>query len=296
MIFFQLLINGLIAGSIYALVAAGFSVIYTTNRFVHFAHGGVVAVCAHIFYSLFSAAGLPLVLSILLTLASGALIGWLIQISIYAPLKKKKASSAVLLIASIALMVLLENVLLIFFGADVKIVNMETTRTGLDLFGARITVLQIIIIFTAILLLFLLWLFARHSRLGKLMRAVADNPELAVTTGINKSRIENLSFVIGSSVAGAASILIALEQNVEATMGTNLIIKGFTGAIVGGVSSLPGSVIGSYLLGLAENFGIWFLPSGYKDAIAFVILIIFLLLSFRGTRRVGGRRGIPACR
>ena len=90
------------------------------------------------------------------------------------------------------------------------------------------------------------------------------------------------SFAIGSAIAGVAGILVGLEQNLEPTMGTNLIIKGFTGAIIGGVNSVPGSVLGSFLLGFAENFGIWYLPSGYKDAIAFVILFAFLLFRPQG--------------
>ena len=109
------------------------------------------------------------------------------------------------------------------------------------------------------------------------MRAVADNPELASIVGIHSRRISDLSFIIGSGLAGVAGILIGLEQNLEPTMGTMLIIKGFTGAVIGGVTSVPASIIGSYLLGFVENFGIWYLPSGYKDAIAFILLFIFLL-------------------
>lgn len=277
MIFTQLLINGLIAGSIYALVAAGFSLIYTTNRFVHFAHGAVIAVGAHLFYAFFAIAKLSLPLSVIFTILASAFLGWLIHIIIYAPLKKKKSSAAILLVASIALMFLLENCLLLIFGAEVKIISISAIESGLTIGGARLTLLQAMIIIAAIILLLLLWLFVRYAKLGKIMRAVADNPELARLSGINSLRVENLSFVVGSLLAGAASILIALEQNVEAHMGVNLIIKGFTGAIIGGVSFLPGAVIGSYFLGLIENFGIWFLPSGYKNAIAFVILLIFLL-------------------
>lgn len=282
MVFVQLLINGLIAGSIYALVAAGFSLIYTTNRFVHFAHGAVVATAAFLFYTFFTLKGLPLAFAIILTVLSGAIIGWLIYTLLYGPLKKKKSSNAILLIASLALMVLLENSLMLIFGADAKIVSVPSLKIGFDVLGAKITLLQIIIIFSALLLLFLTWLFIRYAKIGKIMRAVADNPELARLTGINSLKIEKLSFMIGSFIAAAASVLIALEQNVEAVMGTHLIIKGFTGAIIGGIYSLPGSVIGSYFLGLIENFGVWYLPSGYKDAIAFGILMIFLLLKPQG--------------
>jgi len=114
------------------------------------------------------------------------------------------------------------------------------------------------------------------------MRAVSDNKELAAIAGINQKRVSDYSFIIGSVLAGIAGILIGLEQNLEPTMGTTLIIKGFTGAVIGGITSVPASILGSYLLGLAENYGIWFLPSGFKDAIAFAILFLFLLFKPNG--------------
>ena len=108
------------------------------------------------------------------------------------------------------------------------------------------------------------------------------NPELASIVGINKEKIINYSFFIGSCLAGVAGILIGLEQSIEPTMGTHLMIKGFTGAVIGGITSVPGAVLGSYLLGFAENIGVWFLPSGYKDAIAFILLFIILLVKPKG--------------
>ena len=122
----------------------------------------------------------------------------------------------------------------------------------------------------------------KKTRIGKAMRAVADNKDMAEVIGISSEKIYSVVFMVGSAVAGIAAILVGLEQNLEPTMGTNLMIKGFTAAIIGGIGSVPGAILGSYLLGFAENFGIWFLPSGYKDAIAFIILFIFLLFRHQG--------------
>jgi branched-chain amino acid transport system permease protein len=122
----------------------------------------------------------------------------------------------------------------------------------------------------------------KKTKLGKAMRAVADNKDVAEVVGISAEKIYSWSFIIGSAIAGIAGILVGLEQNLEPTMGTNLMIKGFTAAIIGGIGSVPGSILGSFLLGLVENFGIWFLPSGYKEAIAFIILFIFLLFRPQG--------------
>ncbi|MBI4021957.1 MAG: branched-chain amino acid ABC transporter permease [Candidatus Andersenbacteria bacterium] len=289
MIAFQLLINGLIAGSIYALIAAGFSLIYATNRFVHFAHGTTVTVSAYLLYALFTQLGLPFYLAAALTMAGAGGLGWLVYVLLYRPLKQRGAANAILLVASIGLMILLENLMLLIFGADVKTLNYLRVAPGLDFFGSVITPLQIVIIMVSAVLLLVLWLLTQKTKFGITMRAVADNPELARISGINADRAAIQSFILGSAMAGLAAILVALEQNIEPVMGTGLIVKGFTGSVIGGITSLPGAVLGSYILGLAENFGIWFLPSGYKDAIAFVLLFIFLL--WRPTGILGLSKG-----
>lgn len=289
MIAFQLLINGLIAGSIYALIASGFSLIYATNRFVHFAHGTTVTVSAYLLFALFSRLSLPFFIASILTIVGSGFLGWLMYVALYRPLKQRGSSNAILLVASIGLMILLENLMLLIFGADVKTLNYLTVSKGLEISGAVITPLQITIIAVAFVLLLVLWLLTRKTKLGITMRAVADNEELARISGINTDKVAIQSFILGSAIAGLAAILVALEQNIEPVMGTSLIVKGFTGAVIGGVTSLPGAVMGSYILGLAENYGIWFLPSGYKDAIAFVLLFVFLL--WRPTGLLGLSKG-----
>ena len=122
----------------------------------------------------------------------------------------------------------------------------------------------------------------KKTKIGKAMRAVADNKDVAEIVGISSEKIYLWVFAIGSLIAGVSGILVGLEQNLEPMMGGNLMIKGFTAAIIGGIDSVPGAILGSFLLGFAENFGIWFLPSGYKDAIAFIILFIFLLFRPQG--------------
>lgn len=276
-LFAQLTVNGLIAGSIYALVASGFSLIYSTNRFIHFAHGITVAVAAYIMFALFSTFNVPFFLVVIPTLVLTALFGLASFRFVYLPLQNRKASNVILLIASLALLIFFQNLIQVVFGAEVKTVKYIAVREGISFLGAIITPLQITIIVVSVLLFILLQLFVKKTRLGKHMRAVADNKELASIAGINEKRVGDYSFILGSLLAGVAGILIGLEQNLMPTMGTMLIVKGFTGAVIGGIASVPASVLGSYILGLAENYGIWFLPSGYKEAIAFVLLFVFLL-------------------
>jgi len=284
----QLTVNGLIAGSIYALVASGFSLIYGTNRFMHFAHGISVVIAGYILYSLFTVWKIPIVLSIFITLVLSGIFGLGIYRLIYLPLQNKKASNVILLMASIAILILFQNLIQAFYGADIKTIGYIKVGKGLSFLGAVITKLQIAIIIVSLLLLISLYFFMKKAKLGRDMRAVSDNKELASIVGINQRRVSDYSFILGSALAGVAGVLIALEQNLEPAMGTTLIIKGFTGAVIGGISYVPASVLGSYILGVAENYGIWFLPSGYKDAIAFVLLFIFLL--FRPSGLFGLKR------
>ncbi|MBA3046965.1 branched-chain amino acid ABC transporter permease [Patescibacteria group bacterium] len=286
--FLQLFINGLIAGAIYALVAAGFALIYSTCKFVHFAHGSAVAASSYALYFLFSQLGLNFWIAIVFTIIFAGLFGWLINRIVYQELRKRKASNVILLIASVALLILIESLILLLFGADVKTIGFIKISKGMEFLNAIITPLQIVIIISSLILLALLFVFMKKTRLGKAMRAVAGNKEAAEISGISVKKIYSRAFMIGSAIAGAAGVLIGLEQNLEPMMGTSLIIKGFTGAIIGGASSVPGAILGSFLLGQAENFGIWFLPSGYKDAIAFVILFIFLI--FRPNGILGVKR------
>ena len=286
----QLLINGIIAGSIYALIASGFSLIYSVAKFMHFAHGAVVTVSAFFLFFLVGMLKFPFALGVILTIVFAAFLGLIINLFCYKPLRNRKATNAVLLIASLALFIFFQSLMIALFGADIKTIRRGQISTGINVFGGIITELQIIIVIVSIILLVLLWFFMKKSKLGKAMRAVADNKEVAQTVGINPEKIYNYTFIIGSAIAGIAAVLIALEQNIEPNMGFTLIIKGFTGSIIGGIGSVPGAVLGSYLLGFVENFGIWYLPSGYKDAIAFFLLFIFLLVRPQGI--LGLKKGV----
>ncbi len=278
----QVIVNGLIAGSIYALVAAGFSLIYSTNRFIHFAHGAVIAFAAYMLYTFFSLLNLPFSMAIVMTLLVTAVLGVGLYKLVYQSLLKKKASMVILLIASLGLLILIENILQAVFGADIKSINAFAINQGWSIAGITITSLQLVIIGIALIMLGLIYGIMQKTKLGRHMRAVADNKELAAVMGINEKKIAAYSFIIGSLLGAVAGILIGLEQNIRPTMGTGLMIKGFTGAVIGSVTSVPGAVLGAFILGLVENIGILWLPSGYKDAIAFILLFIFLLWKPQG--------------
>jgi len=286
--FNQLLLNGLIAGSIYALIAIGFTVIYRTVRFFHFAHGIVYTAGAYLAYTFFIIWQIQFVISFILAVSLASGLGVLIDRLVYRPLRRQKASNLIFLLASFGVFILLQNLIQMLYCAQILTIRTGPVKEGHHVLGAVITNIQIVIILVAFGLLVLLWFFIQRTKLGKAMRAVADDALAANVVGINPERIITASFAIGSALAGIAGILISFETNLEPTMGFSALLKGIIVSIVGGIGSIPGAVLGAYFLGLVGNFGIWHISAGWKDAIAFGVLIVFLLFRPAG---ILGKRG-----
>jgi len=278
----QLFLNSLIAGSIYALIALGFSIIYRTVKFFHFTHGIVYTAGAYFAYSLFTSLQFSFLISFFVSILLASLLGVIIDRTVYYPLRFKKASNLSFLIASFGVFIFLQNLIALIYGNKILTLRTGPIKEGYHIFGAVITPIQILILTVSIILVFLLWLFIKQTKLGKTMRAVFDDPLASNVVGINPERIIFISFALGSLLAGVAGILISLETNLEPTMGFIPLLKGIIASIIGGVGSIPGSILGGFFLGLVENLGIWKISAGWKDLIAFVILIIFLLLKPRG--------------
>jgi branched-chain amino acid transport system permease protein len=280
--FNQLFVNSLIAASVYTLVAVSFSLIYSTTRFFHFAHAAVFtagAYFAYLFYILF---GLPLVIAIVLSVVFSALLGSLLELCIYRPLRKTSASAMVLLLVSLGIYIVLQNMISMIFGDYTKSIRTGDVVEGISIFGARITPIQICIICTAILLVILVATFLKRTKTGKAMRAVANDSELADISGIDSGSVFLRTFAFGSALAGVAGILVALDVDMTPTMGMNALLMGVVAVIIGGAGSIPGVALGALLLALAQNFGVWKISSQWQDTIAFVILLIFLLFRPEG--------------
>ena len=277
----QLILNGIIAGGIYALIAIGFSMTYGLLRFLNLAHGSLYVIGAYLAFFFF-AMGVPIIGAFILAVLGGALCGIAMNYSIFKPLRSRKSTSLIMLLASIGIFIFVENLIIALFGAEVKTIRTGPITQGMDFFGAIITQTQVMIIAVAIVTLVLLDIFLKRTKMGKAMRATADNKDVAQVIGINVEKITVYVFALASALAASAGVLVAIEQNLEPTMGLAAIIAGFTAAVVGGLGNVRGAVAGAFLLGLVENIGIWFLPSGYKAAIAFVVLVVFLLFRPQG--------------
>lgn len=273
----QYLLNGVIAGSIYALVAMGFTIIYRTVKFFHFAHGVVYTAGAYLAYTFAISLGLNFLVSFFLATILAAILGLFIDKLVYSPLRQQKAPNLVFLIASFGVSIFIQNLIQLLYGAQILTLRTGPIQEGYQIFSAVITPIQVMILVVSVILMFALWLFIQKTKMGKAMRAVANDSVGASVVGIYPEKSILQAFAIGSAAAGIAGILISLETNIEPAMGFSAILKGIIASIIGGIGSIPGAMLGGFFLGIVENLGIWKIQAGWKDTIAFAVLIIFLL-------------------
>jgi branched-chain amino acid transport system permease protein len=274
-IFAQLLVNGLIAGGTYALAAVGYSMVYGALRFINFAHGSVAMVGAYLAFGLaLGLLHLPLVPAILLAMVLTALLGVFIERVAYRPLRQ--APKLAPLTTAIAVSFVLDAAVMIVAGADIKTFNLpqQTYQFG----PVYITPVQVIIIITSLVMMAFMYVLLVHTKLGKAIRAVADDISLAEVAGVNSDWIISAVFAIGSALAALGGILIGLDTNLQPTMGFIITIKAFAAVVLGGLGNIEGAIAGAFLIGLAENLGVWYIPSVWKDTIAYAVVIIMLFL------------------
>ena len=280
MYYLQLLTNGLIAGCVYALFAVGLTMAYGVFRFINFAHGELIAWGAYwtlLFstppfnLSLFLAVPAALVLTAAMALAADRFV--------YNPLRR--ADRITLLIASIGLSYFLRNALVFFFGADLETYRIGLSR-GLDFGGLFITQVQLAMVATAVIFLAGLYLLLTRTLLGKSLRAVSDNLELSGIMGLPLKRIGRTVWILAGLFAASGGILLALDTNLEPNMGLINLIKAFAAVLLGGAGNVWGALIGGLFIGVAENMSVAFLNPGYKDFVAFLVIVIMLLFRPQG--------------
>lgn len=283
----QILINILITFSIFILIAISFTLIYYPTKFFHLAHAVVITFGAYFTFLFSQQLGLSLWLSIPLSIIGATVIGVICEISVYKPLRKRNSTPLILLIASLGLYIVLQNVISMLWGDDTKSIRTGEVKVGNEIFGAYITDIQIIIIVVSIVLFIATLLFIKYTKIGKNMRAVSENEELSNIFGINSNKVILWSFGIGSAMAAVAGILVAFDTDMTPTMGFNLLLYGVVAMIIGGVGSVRGLIGGALLLATAQHLGAYYIDSKWMDAIAYIILILFLIwkpLGFSGRR------------
>jgi branched-chain amino acid transport system permease protein len=277
----QLIANSIIAGGIYALIALGFNLIYGATKFFNLAHGAIATIGGYAVFYLTKSLGLDTILSVIIGVLFAGFVGYLLEIFLFKKLRARKASQMVLLVASLGALTALQAVVAILFTSQFQTLSVGITKT-FTIFGGIYTFTQIIIISLALLAMLLLGVAMRYTKFGKAVVAISDEEEVAKVSGINTDKIIAKLFFIGSAVAGLAGILIGFDTGLEPTMGMNILLKGVIASIIGGIGNVYGGVLGAFLLGFVENFGIWKISGEWKDAIAFIVLIIFLVFRPQG--------------
>ena len=279
----QLVLNSIIAGSIYALIALGFNLIYGATKFFNLSHGVMAAIGGYSVFYFAKTLGWNLSLSIVIGILLAGLIGYALDKLVYLPLRKRKASNMVLLVASLGLFTAIQAIIAILFTSQFQTLSQNISGQRIyEIFGGVITQTQLTILISALAITVGLVLLLKYTMFGKAIKAVSDDEEVAKIVGINTNKIIGYVFFIGSAIAGLGGILVGFDTGIEPTMGFALLLKGVIAAIIGGVGSIYGALIGAFLLGFVENFGIWQISGEWKDAIAFILLILFLIFRPRG--------------
>ncbi len=279
----QLIVNSIIASALYALIALGFNLIYSTTKFFNLAHGAFAVVGGYTAFTLISDAGWPLLPSLIAGVAIAGIVGFALDKIIFLPLRKRKASTMVLLVASLGAFTVIQALVAIFFTSEFHTIAHDGTLTRLYTIGsAVITQTQTVMVAAAVIITACLAMFLNPTRVGKSIKAVSDDEEVSTIIGIKTDAVMNAVFVIGASIAGLAGVLVGLDTGIEPTMGMNLLLGGVIAAIIGGIGNIYGSLLGALLLGFVENFGIWKISSEWKSAIAFSLLILFLIFRPQG--------------
>ena len=282
MIFLDHLINGLSLGSIYAIIALGYTMVYGIAKMLNFAHGDVIMVGAYIAFCGLQYWGFPPVLAILVAMVACTVLGITIEGLAYRPLRQ--AASLAVLITAIGVSYLLQNIALMIWGANPKsfpttFINGSSIRLG----QLNISTATIITILANVVIMVGLTLFTSKTKLGKAMRCVSEDRGAAELMGINVNRTISLTFAIGSALAAIAGILLCSSYPIlQPTTGSMPGIKAFTAAVFGGIGSIPGAMLGGILLGVIEIFGKAYISTELGDAIVFAVLIIVLLVKPAG--------------
>jgi branched-chain amino acid transport system permease protein len=293
-LFVQQLVNGLTLGSVYALVALGYSMVYGILKLLNFAHGEVFMIGAFCGYFVLIGLGgaenpiVPVGVLLLLMFLAGMLgsgiLGVVIERFAYRPLRN--APRIAPLISAIGVSFFLQAFALLLFSADIR--SYETPKlisptTGIDAGPLRISLVRILVIASTVILMILLTLLVSRTKLGKAMRATSYDREAAEMMGIDVNRVIVMTFLIGSILAGAGGVMFGLLfGRIFHFMGFIVGLKAFTAAVVGGIGSLPGAMLGGLLIGMAEAFSTAYISSTFQNLIVFAVLVVFLLLRPQG--------------
>lgn len=283
----QLLANGIVAGCMYGLVALGLGLIYNTTGIFHIAHGVVYTFSAYMFYTFARGLGLNLLLSFTLAVISAVTLGIMIEAFLYWPFFKRKSSLMVVFICSLGIYIFLVNLIAMLYGNETKVLSPGVERT-FHIGSVILTRIQVLEVLAFILLFPSFILILKATKLGRLIRALSDNPTLVTVLGADVRRLRIWIFGLGSLLAGVASCLTALDVGMDPHIGMDAFLMAAVSMVIGGIGNFEGSALGALLLGIVQNMLIWKISARWTEALAFLILVLFLL--FRPEGLLGKKR------
>jgi branched-chain amino acid transport system permease protein len=279
-VFFQQILNGLVLGGSYALIALGLTMIFGILEVINFAHGEIYMIGAFMTLFFTTLLGIPFLLAIPISMVAVALLGLMIQRVVFRPIIGKPMINGMLI--SFGLSVFLMNLSILLFKADPRSLESGFAHVNIRFFGLQITLERLLAIMVAIILVSLLYLFIQRTKIGTAMRAVAEDREAAQAVGVNIARIYLLTFAIGCALAASAGSIAGAIFFVSPIMGWTPAIKSFVVVILGGFGNVTGAILASLILGIVESVGGGYISYAYKDAYAFVILLLAFLLKPEG--------------
>ena len=281
--FLSFLISGLSLGSVYALIALGYTMVYGIAKMLNFAHGDVIMVGAYLIYVVSTMQGLPIWVGILASVVGCTVLGMVIERLAYKPLRG--AQSLAVLITAIGVSYFLQNAALLIFGSSPKSFTSIINKKPLSLFGGALVISweAILTMIVSIFIMVALTIFINKSKQGKAMRAVSEDRDAAQLMGINVNRTITLTFAIGSALAAVAGMLLCSSYpTLTPYTGAMPGIKAFTAAVFGGIGSIPGAMLGGVLIGIIQMLANGYISTQLSDAIVFAVLIIVLLVKPTG--------------
>jgi branched-chain amino acid transport system permease protein len=293
--FFQQLTNGLAVGSIYALIALGYTMVYGVLKLINFAHGDLFTIGAYLGMTLLASFALHetigpfigLVVLALMVMGLVAILGAIVERTAYRPLRESPRLSAV--VSALGASIFLQNAVMLIYGARFQVYPEDLIpETAIDLFGLYVPLVRILVLAASLVLMAALYTFIQKTRIGTAIRAAAIDQDAARLMGIDVTRVILLVFLIGPALGGAAGLMVGLQYGqINFTMGWTYGMKAFTAAILGGIGNIPGAMLGGLLLGVIEAMGSAYISIAWKDAIAFFVLILILIV--RPTGLLGER-------
>lgn len=272
----QYIKNGIVMGSILSLGAIGLTTVYKILGFPNFAHGDFLTLGAYMVLFLNISFNLPIILSIIGAIGLGIALMFVLEKSLWKPLRDKGAGNITMLIASIGLALFLRNLVLFIFGGSPRNYALPITK-GMNIAGITMTTDDLLVVAVSMILMFLVYFLLTRTKMGKAMRALSDNKSLAKVSGINVDRVILFTWIIGISLAVIAGFFYGVITLVGPNMGWTLLLPLFASVILGGIGNPYGAMIGGMIVGISQELSLIFLPSEYKAGVSFALIIILLL-------------------